>query len=74
MPVDDDDAAAILLHYAIRDLDAACRQLAQPEVGWLDWCGLVVAVLTCHPATWAQVEQVCLSAARRITAEIHASL
>lgn len=71
---DRDDAVVILLDYAMRDLHEACSKLADPQRGWLEFVGLVVSVLKLHPERWSDVEQLCLSAARLVRAEILAGL
>lgn len=74
MALDDDTAVSILLDYALRDLDEACRKLAKPQLGWWEFVCLVGAVLVVRRPDASEYEQICLSAARRVRQEILLSL
>lgn len=71
---DPDDVEAISFVRAMDDLHSACQKLASPEIGYVEWLQMVVAVLVAgqcpgRPLTWTMT--LC---ARRITSDIICSL
>lgn len=74
MTVDPDDARAIRLDWAMRDLRAACELLADPNMGHWAWFDMVTAVLLHGQSPGRPLEWILVACARRTIHDIHRSL
>lgn len=72
MPVDPDDATAIALDYAMRDLIRLAHRHAYPDMILGEWLQLVASVLLAGAWHGRSLESLMLLCARRVISDVTA--